>query len=238
MEYLMNDKAKIFEIFRSLQGEGKYAGVKQVFVRFCECNMSCEWCDTPVVINPEGQVYQELSIDEVLLRITELWENCHSVSLTGGEPLLHKDFIKALLPLLKKDERPVYLDTNGTLPEALAEVVHGIDIVAMDIKLPSSTRSGSFWPEHEEFLRVAQSSPNTEVFIKTIISASTLKDDVTVMVELLAREDVNIPLILQPNTFELTAGAVEKCLEFQNYCLKYLSDVRVIPQLHKFMNLR
>ncbi|MCK5661099.1 MAG: 7-carboxy-7-deazaguanine synthase QueE, partial [Methanosarcinales archaeon] len=36
----------IYEIFNSIQGEGPYVGMRQVFVRFCGCNLACEYCDT------------------------------------------------------------------------------------------------------------------------------------------------------------------------------------------------
>ena len=37
---------EIKEIFSSIQGEGPFIGYKQLFVRFCGCNLSCEYCDT------------------------------------------------------------------------------------------------------------------------------------------------------------------------------------------------
>lgn len=231
------NKARVLEIFCSLQGEGKYTGVKQVFVRFAKCNMSCEWCDTPLD-EGGGLVGQEISAEEVQHQVASLWENCHSVSLTGGEPLLQKDFLLTLLPALRKEGRLIYLDTNGTLAGAFADIIGGLNIVAMDVKLPSSTRCRPFWQEHEDFLKVAGTNRNVELFIKTIISTETLKQDLIQMVDILARQDVNVPLVLQPNTFELNAGVIERCLEFQNYCLKFLPDVRVIPQMHKFVNVR
>ena len=42
----MSNKAKIKEIFTSIQGEGPFIGHKQLFVRFCGCNLSCKYCDT------------------------------------------------------------------------------------------------------------------------------------------------------------------------------------------------
>ena len=42
----MNNKAKIKEIFSSIQGEGLLVGVEQIFIRFCKCNLACKYCDT------------------------------------------------------------------------------------------------------------------------------------------------------------------------------------------------
>ena len=133
-------KAKVSEIFKSIQGEGKYVGVSQVFVRFYGCNMRCSWCDTPYAIGDVPGRFKEYSKGELLKSVKEIYKDCHSLSLTGGEPLVQKDFIKDFLPLLKKHRIKTYLETNGVLPEELKEVVEGIDIIAMDIKLPSSTK--------------------------------------------------------------------------------------------------
>ena len=56
--------ANILEIFQSIQGEGKYAGVKQVFVRFYECNMHCVWCDTPHSIGDNVKYHNSESHDQ------------------------------------------------------------------------------------------------------------------------------------------------------------------------------
>lgn len=228
-------QAKILEIFQSIQGEGQYAGVRQVFVRFFECNMHCAWCDTPASIGDTSRNYKEMTLDEVWQQIQSLAKNCHSVSLTGGEPLLHKDFIRALLPLLKKAKLPVYLDTNGTLPAALKETIDGIDTVAMDIKLPSSTKQKSYWKEHEQFLKIAR---RKDVFIKTVVTSDTDIKDIEKAARLTAKIDPKIVFILQPNTYELQNGVVKKCLEFHDYCLKYLPNARVLPQTHKFLKVR
>ena len=39
-------EAKINEIFSSIQGEGPIVGYKQLFIRFCGCNLHCDYCDT------------------------------------------------------------------------------------------------------------------------------------------------------------------------------------------------
>lgn len=227
--------AKILEMFRSIQGEGKYAGVQQVFVRFFECNMHCVWCDTPHSIGDTSRRYGEYTLDEVWWRICDLWENCHSVSLTGGEPLLQKDFIKALLERFHKTGIITYLETNGICPDALSEVIDGIDIVAMDLKLPSSTRCRPYWDEHGEFLRIAR---RKEVFIKAVISSDTLPEDIDRSVALVASIDPSIPFILQPNYFDRHNGVHDKCLAYYKICTQHLSHVRILPQVHKMMKVR
>src|SRR3989338_4721602 len=161
--------AKISEVFSSIQGEGKYAGVRQVFVRFYECNMRCRWCDTPYAIGDpsthatpskrgefaqdsarrgKGEMpmlhkpghFEEGDLEKLLAKVEELKPGCHSVSLTGGEPLVQKDFLKEFLPRLKKAGLGTYLETNGIMPDELREVAGDIDVVAMDLKLPSSTK--------------------------------------------------------------------------------------------------
>ena len=105
--------AKILEIFRSIQGEGKYAGAAQVFVRFFECNMHCVWCDTPASIGDGKHAYQEMGLEEALRQVHALYDHVHSVSITGGEPLLQLD--TALIEALHQRGFEVAVETNGTL---------------------------------------------------------------------------------------------------------------------------
>jgi 7-carboxy-7-deazaguanine synthase len=228
--------AKILEVFRSIQGEGPYAGAAQVFVRFFECNMHCSWCDTPASIGDTSRNYKDVSQEELFKQVKELYDGCHSVSITGGEPLIHVEFLKSFLPQLRQAGMRVYLETNGTLPKELAQVIQDVDIVAMDVKLPSSTGEKAFWNEHEEFLRVAI---RQETFIKAVISDITSDEDVHRAVDLVKRIAPDTLFILQPNYFDMKNGqCVARCVLFQKYCSKFLNNVRVLPQTHKFMKLR
>jgi 7-carboxy-7-deazaguanine synthase len=227
--------AKILEIFRSVQGEGRYAGVPQVFVRFFECNMHCVWCDTPASIGDGKREYKEMGLEEVLAQVNALYDNAHSVSITGGEPLLQKDFLKSFCHALHREGRKTYLDTNGTLPDALAEIIKDIDIIAMDIKLPSSTQQKAFWAEHKEFLKIAK---RREVFVKVVISLNTKVEEILKAAKLVAAIDPDILFILQPNYLDMKKGVIEECVGHQKSCAKILKDVRILPQVHKFMKLR
>jgi len=228
-------KANILEIFQSIQGEGKYAGIQQVFVRFFECNMHCVWCDTPHSIGDTTRRFDQYTLDELCKAVNDLWESCHSVSLTGGEPLMQKDFIKELLPWFKQEKMPVYLETNGVFYKELAELIDHIDIIAMDLKLPSSTQCRPFWREHKEFLNVARQK---DVFIKTVISSDTTREDVLKSIDLVAEVDPQMLFILQPNYFDMQNGVMDKCREYQKECFNRLANVRIIPQMHKMMKVR
>lgn len=226
-------QANIIEIFRSIQGEGKYVGVPQAFVRFAGCNLSCPWCDSAFARDiTAGEAY---SCDELWKEVQPLVNGIHSVSLTGGEPLMQKDFLKKFLPVLREHELTVFLETNGTLPGALREVIDGIDIVAMDFKLPTSNGGQEYWAAHNEFLTLAQQK---DVFIKAVISKRTGIVDIMNTVNIIAQHDPAIPFYLQPNFFEMDDELMLRCAEFQQYCATYLTEVRVLPQVHKFMNLK
>ena len=87
---------KINEIFYSLQGEGKWTGLPNVFIRTSGCNLRCSFCDTKYAYY-DGK---EMSIKEILNQIVKY--NCQYICLTGGEPLLQKDILNLIGALLKK----------------------------------------------------------------------------------------------------------------------------------------
>jgi organic radical activating enzyme len=232
-------KAKIMEIFPSLQGEGPYTGARQIFIRFWGCALQCGWCDTrpQAQTDPTGTPrYEELTVAQVVRKI-QAWDGpFHSVSLTGGEPLQHKDFIREMVPKLKERGFSIFLETNGILCDALAGLLAGIDIISMDFKLPSSlgTQGKDHWKAHETFLAIAA---RKEVYVKAVICGSTCEKDIRKAMSVIRSVNPAICFVLQPNTRELSPALIDKCQHFQYQCLKELRDVRVIPQMHKFLRI-
>jgi len=222
-------KGKINEIFESIQGEGICLGQKQIFVRFSGCNISCKFCDT------KHSHFEAYEPDELLEKIRKYGKNYHSVSFTGGEPLLQKDFLKHILELTKKEGLRTYLETNGTLPEALEEVIENVDIVAMDLKLPTSTGAGDFWEQHRRFLKIAN---RKKVFLKAVICRSTSEEDVLKSLKLLKEVNKDLPLVLQPDSSENAGDLDEKIDKFMQLCLKENIKPWVIPQMHKKLGAR
>lgn len=215
-------KAKISQIFKSIQGEGPYQSFVQVFVRFFGCNLTCSFCDTDLTS------FVKMDVDQVLRSIFA-YDEYHSVSLTGGEPLIHKNFVRELSLKLKKADKVVYLETNGTLPDALKKVIDFVDIIAMDFKLPSSAGGLSFWQEHERFLKIAKSK---EVFIKVVISETAQRQDIDKTLQIIKRVKNDATVILQPvNPQEEFLR--RKMQDFISICLDSGVKTKVVSQIHK-----
>lgn len=230
---------EISEIFSSIQGEGPYLGKKQIFVRFGRCNMHCNYCDE--LDKMQKGMYQTVPVTSVLHQIDEFEKTQgrhHSVSLTGGEPLVYLKALEVILPELKTRGLTTYLETNGTLPKQLERVIGQIDIVAMDLKPPTSTGDRAFWEEHQDFLAVAR---RTEVFVKTVITPRVTAEDIRRAVQIVADVDPRIPFIFQPESL-MTGISVDAMKLIENdlftIATRSLKDVRVIPQMHKIWGMR
>ncbi len=218
-------KTYVKEIFSSIQGEGLYVGEKHLFIRFCGCNLNCEFCDTD--FSYAGAV--EYDVDDLINKVLEY--SPQTISLTGGEPLLHSDFLAEFLPAFHNaaPEQKIYLETNGTLYAELPKIIDFVDIIAMDVKLESATLGPVCYNNSEKFLEVATQK---EVFVKVIFDEN-LRDEEIEAVSRMASK-FNVPLILQPKM------PLDVELDLEKVFYKFDSlypNIRLIPQMHKFLNL-
>lgn len=244
-------ETQVVEIMSSIQGEGLIVGLRQIFLRFLGCNLRCPFCDTPTSLaeqrggcqvektpgrrdfyylpNPLG----EEKILEIL-RALNTNRRHHSLSLTGGEPLLQVEFLASFLPKLREEGLSAYLETNGTLPKNLAKVISHLDYIGMDIKLPSSLKGQEHWAEHREFLQVAQQK---QVFVKIVLTAQTSQEELIQALKIIRDVNHQLPLILQPVSpwGGMEAPLPWQVINLQDLALNYLEQVRVIPQTHKMM---
>jgi organic radical activating enzyme len=160
-------KGFVREIFTSMQGEGIKVGQRQTFIRFLGCNLACRYCDTPETKRMVGPFIHQ----------TKKFRNpidAPEVAITGGEPLLQPAFLEILCKELKNKSKKIYLDSNGTLPDALAKVIKYIDTVALDFKIPTATCGPKLWQKHRECLRIAATK---EVFVKIVINEKVLPQE-------------------------------------------------------------
>lgn len=220
-------KAKISEIFKSIQGEGICQGKEQVFVRFYGCGLDCSFCDTKL------EFYEEKTVEEVLESISR-YSNYHSISLTGGEPLLQIDFLTDLCQELKVRCKTIYLETNGILHNNLKRVIDYIDVIAMDFKLPSSTQQKDLWNEHKKFLEIARAK---EVFVKAVIGKYTVMDDIAKSIALIKELKPDLHFVLQPEN-PLEDLLEEKLLLFHGLCINGGIKAIIIPQIHKKLGVQ
>jgi len=142
----------INELFVSLQGEGKLAGVPSVFVRTSGCNLRCWFCDSyHTSWEPTGgwRAINEI-VEDVVSADTD------HVVLTGGEPMIHDEAIDLLAEL---DDRGYHttVETNGTIHHDAP-----IDLASISPKLASSTptadrdpRGNGEWADRHENRRIS-----------------------------------------------------------------------------------
>ena len=225
----MDNLIKIKEIFDSIQGEGPYVGYRQLFIRFCNCNLKCNYCDTEFSSISDFVEYSPLELVEKVKSFD--LDKIHSISLTGGEPLLSVEFLKEFLPLVDKK---IYLETNATLADKFDEICRYIDIVSADIKLESATGIKNSLKFHDLFFEKCK---GIETFAKIVFNSSITDEEITNSA-LLAKK-YGIELVLQPemidNKMSVTSDFCEKILyKF----LTYYGKVRLIPQVHKFIDVR
>ncbi len=121
---------KIYEIFKSIQGESTYQGLPCTFIRVSGCNLRCKFCDTQEALK-RGT---ELSVAKIIEYIEKAKTNL--IEVTGGEPLLQPDIYELLQVLVKK--HTVLVETNGSidikdLPPEVIKII--------DVKCPSSGMS-------------------------------------------------------------------------------------------------
>ena len=121
---------KINEIFYSIQGEGKWTGLPNIFIRTTGCNLRCTFCDTKYAYK-EGE---ELSIKKTKEKIKEY--NCKKICITGGEPLLQNE-IYSLINELLIENYEILIETNGSI-KISPYTGHNNLIISCDIKCPSS----------------------------------------------------------------------------------------------------
>ncbi|MBD2296105.1 7-carboxy-7-deazaguanine synthase QueE [Anabaena sphaerica FACHB-251] len=252
--------ARLVEVFSAIQGEGLNVGTRQIFIRFGLCDLRCHFCDSAhtwdapsrcKIERSPGLRDFEIHSNPIPLAMLIKWverqnlPSLHdSISLTGGEPLLHAPFLAQFLPEVRSlTNLPIYLETGGHRPEQLAMLLPYLDTVGMDLKLPSVSGE-SHWTEHKQFLQLCFDA-NLEIFVKIIVSQRTDPGELERSALLVSGVSQNIPLFLQPVTpladsekfsqVPVLAPSPDQVLEWQALMKRFVKQVRVIPQTHKML---
>ena len=246
----------VSEIFSAIQGEAALVGERQIFVRLTGCNIRCTYCDQPEALERRpGPCRIEatagrrdwqtesspLAIDLVVDAVSRLWEQVphHSISLTGGEPLLQGSRVEKLAAAFASQGWPVMLETNGTLVQPLRKIGSDLAYVSMDLKLRSVDGETVAPTTQSRFLAAALDTGAT-TWVKIVISGETDLDEFDAGVAQVAAASsasaVGIEIFLQPLTPFATATSAPspaQVLDLHERALRIHPRGRVVPQTHK-----
>ena len=212
----MEGNLSVCEIYPTIQGEGFLIGSPITLVRFQGCNIYCSWCDTKYAIPFKEEV--KTPVEEVLRKLKEIGRE--HILLTGGEPFAHPS-LGAFVKLLIREGYFVQIETNGTLWQSIFE------------KLPRERFYISLSPKY---------SVNYKIDEKFSIYADELKMvvDPHLTLEVLLRKEF-LPLVEKRKLIFQPEGNkeenVKRALELLERLLKEGYWARIIPQMHKLINL-
>jgi len=255
------------EVFSAIQGEAALVGERQVFVRLTGCNIRCAYCDQPeALVKRAGPCRIEqtpgrrnwrvttspLPVTSLVDAVDGLWQLLphHSVSLTGGEPLMQGHAVVDLARRLAAGGRPLMLETNGTLVPAFRRVLPWIAYVSMDVKL-DSVDDARVAPDTQRRFLDAAIDADVITWVKMVIGPTTDPAEFDRAIDMVAETagramrssegtstggDRRLEIFLQPVTpFGAVASAPspDQVLGLQERALRRYPRVRVVPQTHR-----
>ena len=247
----------VLEVFSSFQGEGPRIGERQIFVRLARCDLRCAFCDTPESYpTPETARVQRvpdedldahptnpMPLEDLVAAVLALDapRGLHrSISVTGGEPLLHPKAVRALGLAVRAAGLRVHLETGGHRPGPLREVLDAIDEATPDLKLESATGFPTPWDAHREVLRLLAAAGKA-LAVKAVVGETTSDAEVAEAAAFAQAYAPFVPLVLQPATAHPGGPpppTSERLRRLHAAARARHPDVRVIPQAHKMMGVR
>lgn len=237
-------RARISEIFTSIEGEGIFVGKKTLFIRFSGCHLKCKWCDTKYALPLDsGTEYQIDEIEDLILR--ELQPFTYKVNFTGGEPLLQTDALIELAGFIKKQTSlKTYIESSCFDSELFSKVLPYIDICKIEFKTADSKvvdnkDYDNLLLNEIKCLELAVES-NKTTYIKIVVTNSTHLDSFKNLVYNISKKikpsDI-LSFIIQPSHV-IDQPSVNKLLNIYDIVQPIFPEVRIIPQLHKEIGAR
>ena len=237
-------RARVSEIFTSIEGEGIFIGKKTLFIRLSGCHLKCRWCDTKYALPLDsGTDYQ---IDEIKdLIIKELRPFTYKVNFTGGEPLLQTEAVIELADFIKKQTNiKTYMESSCFNSELFSKVLPYIDICKIEFKTDDSNvvedqEYDNLLLSEIKCLELAVES-NKATYIKIVVTNSTNLESFKNLVYNISKKikpsDI-LGFIIQPS-FGIDQPTVNKLLDTYDIVQPMFPEVRIIPQLHKEIGAR
>jgi 7-carboxy-7-deazaguanine synthase len=207
---------RVFDIFRSIQGESTRAGLAMDFVRLAGCDLECSYCDTPEARDPGAG--RDMTVAEVLAALPSPALPC--VEITGGEPMLQIWDVNALAAALLRRGRTVLIETSGAHP------IDGLDtrpVRIVDVKTPGSGMAGRIcWTNLDRL------QPHDEV--KFVLTG---REDYDWAKQVAARYDLaeRVAVLFSPGHPSLEARTLAE------WIVADALSVRLNLQIHKYLRL-
>ena len=146
-------------------------GIRTV-IFFNGCKLRCKYCHNPEMWNMQDNNYESDQLVEKIKRFKPYYRDNGGVTYSGGEPLLHADFLIELSKKLKKEGIHIALDTAGCGIGKYDELLKYIDLVILDIKHVDregfENLTGASKDESLRFIEALNRS-NKDVWIRQVI---------------------------------------------------------------------
>jgi len=233
-------KVRLFEIFTSIEGEGILYGTKTLFVRLAGCPFTCFYCDTLDALPIDSG--NEYAIEEACNLIEKnLEENTYKVNFTGGEPLVQSEGVLEMAKYVKSKNIPTYLESSCYDSEKFSQVLPFMDFIKIEFKTPEAkfvdtNHYSKLIQNALECLKISVDS-NKITYIKIVVSAKTelrdFKELLDKIFNIVSKKDLT-GFIIQP-TYGIAEPSLEKLLKFYDLVFPFYKEIRIVPQLHKFI---
>ncbi len=233
-------KVRLFEIFTSVEGEGILYGTKTLFVRLAGCPFTCFYCDTKESLPLDSGT--EYSIEDANKLIdSNLKRQTYKVNFTGGDPLIQHEAVALLAKHIQEKKIPTYLESSCFDVDRFDHVLPFIDIVKIEFK----TKDSDFVDvKHYDkmighTMKCLQSSVKSKktTYIKVVVSSKTQPNEFAKLVkeifDIVSKDDLD-GFIIQP-TYGISEPSLDLLLELYDLVYPHYIDVKVVPQLHKFI---
>ena len=211
-----------------------------MFVRLAGCPFTCFYCDTLDALPMDSG--KEYALEEACKLIDKnLEKNTYKVNFTGGEPLVQTEGVLEMAKYVKSRNIPTYLESSCYDSEKFSKVLPFIDFIKIEFKTPEAkfvdaNHYSKLIHNALECLRISVDSKKI-TYIKIVVSEKTELGDFKELLDKIfdnvSKKDL-AGFIIQP-TYGIAEPSLEKLLKFYDLVFPFYNEVRIVPQLHKFI---
>ena len=235
-------KVRIFEIFTSVEGEGILYGTKTLFVRLAGCPFSCGYCDTLEALPANSGTEHTITEAQSLID-DNLSNHTFKVNFTGGEPLTQYQEVAVLAQYVQTKKVFTYLESSCYNTERFLHVLPYIDYVKIEFKTPDSgfVDRSRYDLTQDEAIKCLEESTRAgkTTYVKVVVGERTTPEYIKCLSHKIF-EVVSIKnlsgFIIQP-VHGAGAPSLQLLLQMYDQVYPVYQNVRILPQLHKYLGM-